>query len=300
MSARAPGGPGSISLVVNPTAGKGRAQRLLPEVAGLFRDAGHRVEVQLSRFVEEAREMAVDAVEREIGTLVVMGGDGMMHLGINVVADHPGVSSLGMIPAGTGNDLCRGLGLTGRDPVAAARAIATGPPRPIDVLRVGDTYVGGVVATGFDAGVNTRANAMARPKGSLRYAIAALAEIGSFDPLPYRLTIDGEVRELDGMAVAVGNSAYYGGGMRVCPLADPGDGLLDLTIIHRASRLKLLRLLPEMFSGSFIRDPCIELVRAHTVRVERPDLAAYGDGEPLQPGPLDISVEPGRLCVFTP
>ena len=285
---------------MNPTAGKGRAQRLLPEVAGLFRDAGHPLEILLSRTVDEAREMALDAVDREVGTLVVMGGDGMMHLGINVVADRPGVSNLGMIPAGTGNDLCRGLGMTSKDPVAAARAIAGGVPRPIDVLKVGDSYVGGVVATGFDAGVNARANAMPRPKGALRYAIAAMVELGSFAPLAYRLTVDGETRELEGMLIAVGNSAYYGGGMRVCPVADPADGLLDLTIVHKASRLTLMRLLPEMFSGSFIRDPCVELVRARSVRIERPDLAGYGDGEPLRPGPLDIEVCPGLLCVFAP
>jgi diacylglycerol kinase (ATP) len=290
-------GPGRIALVVNPAAGKGRAQRLLPEVAGLFRDAGHPVELLLSRSPAEAREMAVEAVERQVGTLVVMGGDGMMHLGINVVAERPG-SHLGLIPAGTGNDLCRGLGLTAQDPVAAARAIAVGSPRPIDVLKVGTTYVGGVVATGFDAGVNARANAMPRPKGSLRYALAALVELGSFSPLPYRLTIDGAVREFDGMVVAIGNTAYYGGGMRVCPVADPADGLLDLTIIHSASRLKLLRLLPEMFSGSFVRDPCVELRRAKSVRIERPDLVGYGDGEPLPSGSLDIEVHPGRLRVF--
>jgi diacylglycerol kinase (ATP) len=290
----------SIALVVNPSAGKGRAQRLLPEVAGLFRDTGHPLEILLSRTVEEAEEMAVDAVERDVGTVVVMGGDGMMHLGINVVADRPGAANLGMIPAGTGNDLCRGLGMSAKDPVVAARAIATGTARPIDVLKVGDSYVGGVVATGFDALVNARANAMARPKGSLRYAIAALVEVGSFDPLPYRLTIDGETRELDGMCVAVGNSAYYGGGMKVCPNADPADGLLDLTIIHIASRAKLLRLLPEMFSGRFVRDPCVELLRARAVRVERSGLAGYGDGEPLRPGPLDIEVRPGLLCVFAP
>lgn len=292
--------PGSIALVVNPAAGKGQAQRLLPEVAGLFRDTGRHLEILLSRTVDEAREMAVDAVDREVGTLVVMGGDGMMHLGINVVADRPGVSDLGMIPAGTGNDLCRGLGMTSKDPVTAARAIASGTPRPIDVLKVGDRYVGGVVATGFDAGVNARANAMPRPKGALRYAIAALVELGSFAPLPYRLTVDGETRELEGMLIAVGNSAYYGGGMRVCPEAHPADGLADLTIVHTASRLKLMRLLPEMFSGSFIRDPCVELLRARRVRIERPDLAAYGDGEPLTPGPLDIEVCPGLLCVFAP
>lgn len=296
---RAPDARG-IALVVNPSAGKGRAQRLLPEVAGLFRDAGHPVEVLLSRDVDEARGMAVRAVDDGVGTLVVMGGDGMVHLGINVVADRPGVSNLGLIPAGTGNDLCRGLGMDVKDPVAAARAIASGPPRAIDVLQVNDTFVGGVVATGFDALVNARANAMARPKGSLRYAVAALAEIASFDPLPYRLVVDGEVRELDAMLLAVGNSAYYGGGMKICPDADPSDGLLDLTIVHSASRAKLLRLLPQTFSGRFVRDPCVERLRARSVRVERADLAGYGDGEPLPAGPLDIEVRPGLLCVYAP
>lgn len=294
------GRAGSIALVVNPTAGKGRALRFLPKVAGLFRDSGHALDILLSRSIEEAQEMAASAIGREVGTLVVMGGDGMVHLGINVVADHPDVSHVGLIPAGTGNDLCRGLGMDVKDPVAAARAIATGEPRSVDVLRVGNTHVGGVVATGFDALVNARANAMSWPKGSLRYSIAALIELGRFDPLPYRLTIDGKVRELAGMLVAVGNTAYYGGGMKVCPDADPTDGLLDLTIVETASRAKLLRLLPEMFSGTFVRDPCVELVRARSVRIERPDLAGYGDGEPLAKGPLEIKVCPGLLRVHVP
>jgi diacylglycerol kinase (ATP) len=290
----------SIALVVNPSSGKGRAQRLLPEVAGLFRDAGRQLEILLSRDVDEARTMAVQALDAGVGTLVVMGGDGMVHLGINVVADRPGVSNLGLVPAGTGNDLCRGLGMDVQDPVAAARAIVSGPPRPIDVLKVNDEFVGGVVATGFDALVNARANAMKRPKGTLRYAIAALVEMASFDPLPYRLVVDGEVRELDAMLLAVGNSSYYGGGMKICPDADPSDGLLDLTIVHSASRAKLMRLLPHTFSGSFVSDPCVERLRARTVRVERPDLVGYGDGEPLPAGPLDIEIRPGLLCVYAP
>jgi diacylglycerol kinase (ATP) len=290
----------SIALVVNPSSGKGRAQRLLPEVAGVFRDAGRPLEILLSRDVDEARTMAVQALDAGVGTLVVMGGDGMVHLGINVVADRPGVSDLGLIPAGTGNDLCRGLGMDVADPVAAARAIVSGAPRPIDVLQVNDEFVGGVVATGFDALVNARANSMKRPKGTLRYAIATLVEMASFDPLPYRLVVDGEVRELDAMLLAVGNSSYYGGGMKICPDADPSDGLLDLTIVHSASRAKLMRLLPQTFSGRFVRDPCVERLRARSVRVERQDLAGYGDGEPLAAGPLDVEVRPGLLCVYAP
>ncbi len=298
-----PAGPrsdNSIALVVNPSSGKGRAQRLLPEVAGVFRDAGRPLEILLSRDVDEARTMAVQALDAGVGTLVVMGGDGMVHLGLNVVADRPGVSNLGLIPAGTGNDLCRGLGMDVGDPVAAARAIVSGAPRPIDVLQVNDEFVGGVVATGFDALVNARANSMKRPKGTLRYAIATLVEMASFDPLPYRLVVDGEVRELEAMLLAVGNSSYYGGGMKICPDADPSDGLLDLTIVHSASRAKLMRLLPQTFSGRFVRDPCVERLRARSVRVERQDLVGYGDGEPLAAGPLDVEVRPGLLCVYAP
>ncbi|MDN5761954.1 MAG: YegS/Rv2252/BmrU family lipid kinase [Microlunatus sp.] len=288
----------SIALVVNPSAGKGRSQRLLPQVAGLFRDTGHRLDILLSRHIDEAYAMATEAVTGGVDTLVVMGGDGMVHLGLNVVAAYPGVSNLGLIPAGTGNDLCRGLGLDVKNPVACAQAIAVGSPRPIDVLEVNDVFVGGVVATGFDALVNRRANAMPRPKGSLRYAVAALVEMGSFWPLPYRLVIDGEPRELHAMLVAVGNTAYYGGGMQICPGANPADGVLDLTIVHEASRAKLLRLLPQTFSGRFARDPLVERLQARTVRVERPGLVGYGDGERLAAGPLDIAVRPGLLSVY--
>ena len=75
-----------------------------------------------------------------------------------------------------------------------------------------------------------------------------------FSPLAYRLTLDGEVREQRAMLVAVGNTGSYGGGMRICPQADPFDGWLDVTIIHPVGRVTLLRLLPEMFSGRFARD----------------------------------------------
>ena len=177
-------------------------------------------------------------------------------------------TTLGLIPAGTGNDLCRGIGLDPDDPPAAAAVIAAGHTRPIDVIRIGDRYVGGVLATGFDALVNRRANAMAWPRGSSRYTLATLAELRVFSPLRYRLVLDGEVREQEAMLVAVGNTGSYGGGMRICPQADPFDGQLDVTIIHPVGRLKLLRLLPEMFSGKFARDACVEQLRVREVTVE--------------------------------
>jgi diacylglycerol kinase (ATP) len=156
------------------------------------------------------------------------------------------------------------------------------------------------MATGFDAMVNRRANAMPWPKGAFRYPLAVMAELRVFSPLGYRLTLDGQVRELDTMLVAIGNTNSYGGGMRICPQADPTDGRLDVTIIHPVSRSRLLRLLPQMYSGRFIRDPAVELLRAAEVEVDGPGLVGYGDGELIGAAPLRVHCEPGAVGVYVP
>jgi diacylglycerol kinase (ATP) len=292
-----------IRLVVNPSAGKGRALELLPQVAGTLRDGGGHLEILLSRDFADARSMTRNAIDDGVDVLAVMGGDGMMHLGVNTSAAQlsgGGRTTLGLIPAGTGNDLCRGIGLDPHNSVAAAAVIAAGYSRALDLAQVGNIYVAAVLATGFDALVNRRANAMPWPKGSGRYVLAVMAELRVFSPLQYRLTLDGEVRELPAMLVAIGNTSSYGGGMLICPNAEPYDGLLDITIIHPVSRLKLLRLLPEMYSGRFVRDPCVEQLRVREITVEGPGLVGFGDGEMIGAAPLRVRCMPRALSVFVP
>jgi diacylglycerol kinase (ATP) len=293
-----------IRLVVNPSAGKGRALELLPQVAGTLRDGGAHLETLLSRDFAEARSMTRRAIQDGVDVLAVMGGDGMMHLGVNTSAAAQLLggsrTTLGLIPAGTGNDLCRGIGLDAQDAVAAAAVIAAGHSRAIDLAQVGAIYVAAVLATGFDALVNRRANEMPWPRGSTRYAVAVMAELRVFSPLQYRLTLDGEVRELQAMLVAIGNTSSYGGGMLICPEAEPYDGLLDITIIHPVGRLKLLRLFPEMYSGKFVRDPCVEQLRVREVTVEGPGLVGFGDGEMIGAAPLRVCCLPRALPVFVP
>ena len=178
--------------------------------------------------------------------------------------------------------------------------MAAGRTRKVDLALVGDTFVGTVLATGFDALVNRRANEMAWPRGSSRYTLATLAELRVFSPLAYRLTLDGEVREQRAMLVAIGNTGYYGGGMHICPEADPFDGWLDVTIIHPVGRLTLLRLLPEMFSGTFARDDCVEQLRVREVTVEGPGLVGFGDGELIGAAPMTACLTPGILPVLVP
>ena len=320
--------PASIALVVNPAAAKGRAQTLVPRVVGRLRDAGHAVDIALSRSPAEAGELVTRAAASGADVLAVMGGDGMAHLGVNAVAEHTAADpagpllTLGLVPAGTGNDLARSLGLDPDDVDAATAALARGATRQVDLLRVSrapasdthrgvrgvappqdavdDRWVGTVVATGFDALVNARANRMHRPRGKARYTIAALAELRTFRPLPYSLVVDGVERDLEAMLVAVGNTSTYGGGLRICPTANPYDGWLDVTVIHPVGRAKLLQLLPQMRTGRFASDPCVEQLRARSVSVSRGAGIVYGDGEELATTPVTIESVAGAIRVCLP
>lgn len=304
----------TVTLVVNPNAGRGRAAKLLPQVCReLLRGMpGATLRVHQTSSFAEARQRCITAVETArpahdgvpADALLVMGGDGMMTLGVNACADTE--VPLGLIPAGTGNDMCRGLGIRVFNPIQAAHWVISQRTRRVDTLKVSGALVGGaehrfvgtVVATGYAAMVNRRANRMKLPVGALRYAAAALGELAGFEPLTYRLTIDGAERTEPAMFVAVANAAYFGGGMKIAPTADVTDGLLNLTVVHPVSRSTLLRLLPTMFSGAFVVDPAVERLTAREVVVEGHGLYGMGDGEELGDAPLRISVAPRSLTVF--
>ena len=293
--------PARTHLVVNPTAGRGRAGRVLPRVVQELRavlpDTNLRV-VQ-ARSLAESEDACRRAVA-EADQLLVMGGDGMAHLGINACASTP--VPLGILPAGTGNDLCRGLGLP-PGLSDAVHALATGNVRTVDLARVqrpdgSVRWVGCVVSTGFDSRVALRTAKMRLPMGPLAYAWSALAELRTFTPLRYRMVIDGVPRDLRSMAVFVCNSEYFGGGMRAFPGADPTDGLLDLTVIHPVSRATLLRLLPSLFTGRFVKNPAVERLHAREVLLDGDGLIGSGDGELLGEVPLTVTSVPAALRVL--
>ena len=294
-------GPRRVDLVVNPTSGRGRAGRLLPRIADAVRAAlpATALRVVETVDVEHAADACREAVSRA-DALVVMGGDGMAHLGLNACAG-TGVP-LGVLPAGTGNDLCRGLGLPLRLRDAVA-AIASSGVRAVDLARVtksdgSQRWVGCVVSTGFDSRVALRTADLPFSLGPISYALCALAELRSFSPLRYRLTVDGVGRELDSMAVFVANAEFFGGGMRAAPGADVDDGLLDVTVIGPVPRTTLLRLLPSLYTGGFVRHPAIERFRASEVVVDGDGLIGSGDGERLGDVPLRVAAEPRALHVL--
>ena len=289
-----------ITVVCNQRSGGGRAGRVLPKVARRLRDGVGDAELHIviSTSYEQARDLtrsaALTAVPGDV--VAVMGGDGMAHLGLNACAGTD--ATLAVIPAGTGNDFARGAGVPG-SVKEAVEALVRGETRVMDLSLLtnaaGSRYVGAVVSSGYDARVNRATNDIRLRFGPLSYGYIALRELAHFSSLTYRLVIDGVPREVEAMMVAVCNTGVFGGGMQISPEADAADGLLDVTIIHKASRGKLLRLLPLTYNGSFVNSPVVERLRARTVEVDGADLFLMGDGEEMGEVPATVSCRPGVL-----
>jgi diacylglycerol kinase (ATP) len=294
-----------VALAVNPTSGRGRGGAAGETTARRLAAAGvDVVRIQAGSGAELAR-LTRDEVSQGVEALVVVGGDGMTHLGVNVVAGT--ATPLGIVAAGTGNDIARDLGLPVADAAAATQviveALAGQHRRAIDAVRCTggaepDCWFAGVLGAGFDALVNERANAWRWPRGRLRYDAAILRELPLFRPREYELVLDGKARRLRAMLVAVANGPSYGGGMRVCPDARFDDGLLDVLLVSPVSTLSFLRLYPRVYSGAHVTHEAVEIVRARRVEIFSAGIVAYADGERVRALPLVCEVVPGAVSVL--
>jgi diacylglycerol kinase (ATP) len=298
--------PLKIVVAINPTASFGRGRDVGPTVVQALRAAGHEVTALTEPDFAGLIDAAGQAMTSGPDALVVVGGDGMVSLGVNLLAGKE--TPLGIVPSGTGNDLARGLGIPVGDTGAAIDMLLDRlrrEPRVIDAGRIttGDgrpTWFASVASAGFDAVVNERANLLRWPRGRNRYNVALLFELAVLKPISYRLVLDGVERITRAMLVAAGNNVSLGGGMRLVPDAKLDDGLLDVVVVQPLSRLAFLRIFPRVFRGTHVTDPRVEITRVRRVRIEADGVVAYADGERVGPLPIEIEVVPAALRVLAP
>jgi diacylglycerol kinase (ATP) len=323
-----------VALLANPTAGRGRAARLVEPVRAALHAAGLEVLLLVGRSAEESVALTRSAVADGVSAVVAVGGDGLVHWAVQALAG-TGVP-LAVVPAGTGNDFASVLGgprdlgslaaavaagrsaeldaglavpdPAGGDPAGSPRAAGSTPPGggpgggPAGgpAGGSGDRWWTGVLCAGFDSAVNERANQMRWPRGPRRYDLAVFAELSALRPRQLVLTIDGERQEHEITLVAVGNGPQYGGGMRICPDARMDDGLFDVTLVGPLGRTELVRLKPRLRTGRHVEHPSVRVIRAGSVRLESPDVIAYADGERLAPLPVTLTCVPSALRVVVP
>ncbi|HET8980498.1 MAG TPA: diacylglycerol kinase family protein [Solirubrobacteraceae bacterium] len=288
----------TLALIVNPHAGGGRAGRELPRVVETLGGLNLDHHVEATRSLDHARELARAAAGTG-ETAVAFGGDGLIAAVADAVREADGV--LGVLPGGRGNDFARALGIP-LDVAQACSVLSTGTIARLDMGEVGDRRFIGIASCGFDSVANRIANETTLVRGNLVYAYGALRALAAWRPATFNVTLDGgESRFVTGFTVAVANSSYYGGGMKLAPDASLDDGMLDVVIILKMRKLRFLRLLPTVFNGAHVRQPEVQLARARTIQISSSQpYTMFADGDPIAELPVTIRVLAGAVRALVP
>jgi len=300
--------PAPVCLLVNPSAGGGKGGRVVPQVESALRARGLIVRRVDTRDLGHAQTVALEAAGAS-ETVVALSGDGMVGAIADALRTIPG-SVLGVLPGGRGNDLARVLGIPA-DPVAACATIAEGIQRAMDLGEVSSSRPGaigrafvGIASAGFDSDANRIANEAPARLGGLVYAYGALRALASWRPARFEIELDppGERHAFTGYSVGAANSKAYGGGMRAAPGAMLDDGLLEVVVLERVSKLKFLtRILPKVFSGTHVHEPSVRVFRAQEISVSADrQFTMYADGDPIGELPVRVRAVRGAVTVLVP
>jgi YegS/Rv2252/BmrU family lipid kinase len=298
MRQDAPLMPRTVALLVNPSAGGGRALKALPAVVAELERRGLLVRVAKTRSLSHARELALGAADA--GEIVVtLSGDGLIGAVAGALRGHE-TAVLGVLPGGRGNDFVRMAGIP-VDPVAACAVIDEGEARPVDLGDVGGRTFIGIASLGFDSEANRIANDAPSRLGPLVYAYGALRALASWRPATFDVAVDRDRRTFTGWTVAAANSRAYGGGMLLAPDAKLDDGELDVVLVAPDSRGQFVRCLPMVFKGTHVDLPTVTVLRGREVRIsaDRP-FVVYADGDPIGELPVTIRAVPGAVRVLLP
>lgn len=250
---------------------------------------------------------------RDIDALVVVGGDGMVHLGIQVCATRK--LPLGIVAAGSGNDAAIALGLPVHDINAAVARIADGLGGDVATIDLGAVtgpgielpakprYFTAVLSAGIDAAVAAYASNLRYPRGPVKYKVATMRELPRFKPYGVRIDVDGESWEQECTLVAVANGPVFGGGLIISPASSLVDGEIDLVVADPLTRREILKIFPQLYDGSVLDDPRVRVVSGKRITITQTDSGAtlppaFADGELVGAEPLEVKVAPKALHVL--
>lgn len=306
-----------IGVITNPTAGSGRGARWGAEALTALSASGHQVR-DLSRGSWAASYEAAMEHRRGLDALVVVGGDGMAHLGAQVCGDRK--LPLGIVAAGSGNDAATSLGLPVHDIAASVERIDAGLAGQVATVDLGlvtgptvdypasPRYFLAVLSAGIDAAIAAYGSNLRHPRGALKYKVATLREVPRFKPYGVRIKVDGEQWDQRCTLIAVANGPVFGGGLIVSPHSIVTDGLLELVLAEPLSKPAIIKLFPKLYDGSHLADPRVRVIQATRIEIlPYGDSAggrgatlppAFADGELVGRAPLTVTVAPGALRVL--
>jgi len=293
-------------FIVNRMSGNGKGLKVWRRIVPLLQQKKIHYQVEFPKSPLNSAVLVKELVkENKIKVLVVVGGDGTVQSIIAELIDCP--IPLGIIPAGSGNDIARGLGIP-LNPTIALAYVLTGTIKKIDLARTGNKYCVTVVGIGIDGRVAQNVNGSRYKKwfnllklGHLSYALSLVQILFHYSPTTITIKLDEkEEKFLNVWLVAIANFPNYGGGMMICPKASYTDGILHVCIVHGISRWELLRLFPSVYRGKHLLHPAVAVRTGKKVEViSDSPMLAHGDGEPIGTTPIEVDVQKEAVQIIS-
>lgn len=301
-----------LYFVVNPKAGSGSAARKWPQIRQLLADRGVAYGWCFTRGPGDAADIVRRAVGEGYRTLVSVGGDGTINEVVNGLVDASCRSDqgarLGLIPAGTGSDLVRSLGIPASCRESVDRLLS-GNGRRIDVGKINCTgfsgervmrYFVNIADVGLGGETAARTNRHCKVMGGfISFLCSAVVTFLTYRNQLADLIVDeSKMAAVPLSIVAVANGQYFGGGMRIAPQALTDDGLFDVLVLQGFNRGELLINLPKVYKGSHLGHPKLTMVRGRRVSVDSSyPLIIQADGEIVGRVPAEFSIQRGVVEV---
>jgi len=295
-----------LLLVLNPRAGHGRAEKRLTSIQQALGDQGIKTDLLLTTHGGHASDQLAQAALDGYDGVIAAGGDGTVFEVVNGLYGQPREARvpMGVIPVGTGNAFARDLGLMPGQWRESIDIIASAGRRMVDVGRVatgaGQFHFINIVGMGFAVDAGLRARKFKR-LGNAAYTLGTLWQTILLKSYPLCLEVDGQWIEEENIFVEISNTRYTGTHFLIAPGASMDDGLLDVTLLRKLPRLRLLRLFPTIYSGRHVDYPEISVIRGKSIRIHGP--AGYllaPDGEFRGETPAEITCLHRDLAIFAP
>lgn len=289
-------------LTVNPHGGVKKGKEILTKVIPLFDNANIQLTIIETEYAGHARDLAKELPMDGYNGFCCIGGDGTLHESINGLMERKDKLKfpIGLITGGTGNSFMYDLDCL--DPIDAVNRIIRGKTRPLDIF---ECNANGTIYYGFNIigwGMATDANTLAekfRWMGTQRYNFSSIIEVLRHKKRFARVEIDGDMIGADFAFIIGCNTIHTGKGMRMAPLAQLDDGLIDLIIVRKVSRIRLLRLFPKIFSGAHIGDPGVDYRQVKNFKIiPDEDNPLNIDGEIIGSTPFEVKMLPKAVEVL--
>jgi diacylglycerol kinase (ATP) len=294
-----------VYVVFNPQSGKGRGGRMIEPFLSALRVAGvERVEHAVTVRAGDEQRLTAEALVRGFHRVVAVGGDGTWSNVANAMLSAGGAVQLGLVPAGTGCDLAKSLGIPANDLGACARIVAAGRTRTIDVGRIEDRYFLNVTGFGFDIAVIEQTWKVRWLGGHLLYLYCALSQLFAFPGFPVKVAADGRPpAKLDLLMLVIANARVFGGGFQIAPDADLADGRLDAVWFGNMGSAGRLLALVRLMRGTHREMAEVTTSRAPSFHLTFETPPAYetdGEWNRARTAELEITIRRSALTVLAP